>query len=96
MALAAPIPGAAVAFRLPDTDPIGTFADGSHATVVYTDINGRAQVVGHSMEPPLWHRYRADHRRERRRARRSHRRTAHRAECSTRPGGKSRSSARCC
>jgi len=43
---AVPTPGAAVAFRLPDTDPTGTFADGSHATVVYTDINGRAQVVG--------------------------------------------------
>ncbi len=43
---AAPAAGAAVAFRLPDTDPAGTFADGSHATVVYTDINGRAQVVG--------------------------------------------------
>jgi hypothetical protein len=43
---AAPAAGAAVAFRLPDTDPAGTFADGSHAAVVYTDINGRAQVAG--------------------------------------------------
>jgi hypothetical protein len=43
---AVPATGAAVAFRLPDTDPAGTFADGSHATVVYTDINGRAQVAG--------------------------------------------------
>jgi hypothetical protein len=43
---AVPAAGAAVAFRLPDTDPAGTFADGSHATVVYTDINGRAQVAG--------------------------------------------------
>lgn len=41
-----PAAGAAVAFRLPDTDPAGTFADGSHGTVVYTDINGRAQVAG--------------------------------------------------
>ena len=40
---AAPVDGAAVAFRLPDSDPIGTFADGSHASVVYTDINGRAR-----------------------------------------------------
>jgi hypothetical protein len=43
---AVPAAGAAVAFRLPDSDPAGTFADGSHATVVYTDINGRAQVAG--------------------------------------------------
>jgi hypothetical protein len=43
---AVPAAGAAVAFRLPDTDPAGTFADGSHAAVVYTDINGRAQVAG--------------------------------------------------
>jgi hypothetical protein len=43
---AAPVAGAAVAFRLPDTDPIGTFADGSHAAVVYTDTNGRARVEG--------------------------------------------------
>jgi hypothetical protein len=43
---AKPAAGAAVAFRLPDTDPAGTFADGSHAAVVYTDINGRAQIGG--------------------------------------------------
>jgi hypothetical protein len=43
---AVPAPGAAVAFRLPDSDPIGTFADGSHAAVVYTDVNGRAQIAG--------------------------------------------------
>jgi len=43
---ALPTAGAAVAFRLPDTDPTGTFADGSHAAVVYTDINGRAQITG--------------------------------------------------
>ena len=43
---AVPTAGAAVAFRLPDTDPAGTFADGSHAAVVYTDINGRAQITG--------------------------------------------------
>ena len=43
---AVPVAGAAVAFRLPDTDPAGTFADGSHAAVVYTDINGRAQIMG--------------------------------------------------
>lgn len=43
---ATPAAGAAVAFRLPDSDPIGTFADGSHAAVVYTDINGRAQIRG--------------------------------------------------
>ena len=43
---AAPAAGVAVAFRLPDSDPIGTFADGSHAAVVYTDTNGRALVDG--------------------------------------------------
>jgi hypothetical protein len=43
---AVPAAGAAVAFRLPDSDPAGTFGDGSHAAVVYTDINGRAQVAG--------------------------------------------------
>jgi hypothetical protein len=43
---ALPTAGAAVAFRLPDADPTGTFADGSHAAVVYTDINGRAQITG--------------------------------------------------
>jgi hypothetical protein len=43
---AVPAAGAAVAFRLPDSDPIGTFADGSHAAVVYTDVNGRAQITG--------------------------------------------------
>jgi hypothetical protein len=43
---AMPAAGTAVAFRLPDTDPSGTFADGSHAAVVYTDINGRAQITG--------------------------------------------------
>jgi hypothetical protein len=43
---AVPTAGAAVAFRLPDSDPIGTFADGSHAAVVYTDVNGRAQIAG--------------------------------------------------
>jgi hypothetical protein len=43
---AKPAAGAAVAFRLPDIDPAGTFADGSHAAVVYTDINGRAQIAG--------------------------------------------------
>lgn len=42
----APATGAAVAFRLPESDPAGTFSDGSHAAVVYTDINGRAQVSG--------------------------------------------------
>jgi hypothetical protein len=43
---AAPVAGAAVAFRLPENDLVGTFADGSHAAVVYTDSNGRAQIAG--------------------------------------------------
>src|SRR5882762_4659709 len=43
---AASVSGAAVAFRLPYTEPTGTFADGSHAVVVYTDSNGRAVISG--------------------------------------------------
>ena len=35
-----PVAGAAVAFRLPDTEPTGTFTDGSHSVVVYTDALG--------------------------------------------------------
>ena len=42
----APVSEVAVAFRLPDSGPTGTFADGSHARVVYTDLSGRASVSG--------------------------------------------------
>jgi hypothetical protein len=42
----AAVPDAAVALRLPDADPTGTFADGSHAAVAYTDITGRANIAG--------------------------------------------------
>jgi hypothetical protein len=45
----APIPNAAVTCRLPDSGPTGTFADGTHATVAYTDASGRATV-----EPVQW------------------------------------------
>lgn len=41
-----PVAGAAVAFRLPDTEPTGTFTDGSHSVVVYTDALGRASAAG--------------------------------------------------
>ncbi len=37
---------AAVVLRLPDTDPTGTFADGSHAVIIYTDQTGRASING--------------------------------------------------
>ena len=40
------VPDAALALRLPDADPTGTFADGSHAAVAYTDITGRANIAG--------------------------------------------------
>lgn len=40
------VPDAALALRLPDTDPTGTFADGSHAAVAYTDQTGRAKIAG--------------------------------------------------
>ncbi len=41
-----PVAGAAVAFRLPDAGPTGTFAGGSHSLVVYTDALGRASATG--------------------------------------------------
>ena len=37
-----PVPGAAVTFRFPDTGASGTFADGSHVAVQYTDAAGHA------------------------------------------------------
>jgi hypothetical protein len=40
------IADAAVALRLPDSGPTGTFADGSHSAVTYTDSNGRASFSG--------------------------------------------------
>lgn len=39
------VPNAAVAFRLPDSGATGTFADGAHSAVVYTDTAGRAHVA---------------------------------------------------
>ncbi len=41
---AAVVPEAAVLFRLPDSGVMGAFADGTHAAVVYTDQDGRAQM----------------------------------------------------
>lgn len=43
-AAGSPVADAAVAFRLPDSGAGGTFPDGSHAIVRYTDNNGRAQA----------------------------------------------------
>src|SRR3954470_8769347 len=42
----APVPEAAVAFRLPDSGSSGAFPDGSHSAVVYTDNTGNAHVDG--------------------------------------------------
>jgi hypothetical protein len=40
------VPNVAVTFRLPDADPTGRFADGTHAAVAYTDQTGRAKING--------------------------------------------------
>ncbi len=40
----AKVQNAAIAIRLPDSGPSGTFPDGSHAAVVYTDQFGRASL----------------------------------------------------
>jgi hypothetical protein len=42
----AAVPDAAIALRLPDAEPTGTFGDGSHAAVAYTDRTGRANIAG--------------------------------------------------
>jgi hypothetical protein len=42
----AAVPDAAVTFRLPDAEPTGRFADGTHAAVAYTDQTGRARIDG--------------------------------------------------
>jgi hypothetical protein len=39
-----PVADAAVAFRLPDSGAGGTFPDGTHSIVRYTDVNGRAEA----------------------------------------------------
>jgi hypothetical protein len=45
-AAGAAVPDAAVALRLPESGASGTFSDGSHAAVAYTDGSGRAQFTG--------------------------------------------------
>jgi hypothetical protein len=40
------VPDAAVTVRLPDVEPTGRFADGTHAAVAYTDQSGRAKIDG--------------------------------------------------
>lgn len=42
----APVSDAAVVFRLPDGPTTGTFADGTHSMVAYTDGTGNAHVSG--------------------------------------------------
>ena len=45
-AAGAPVADAAVTIRLPESGPTGTFADGTHSTVVYTGAGGRAEING--------------------------------------------------
>ena len=45
-ATGAVVPEAAVAVRLPDNGPTGSFADGTHSAVAYTDSTGRAHFTG--------------------------------------------------
>jgi hypothetical protein len=40
------VPDVAVALRLPDNGPTGSFSDGTHSAVVYTDQTGCAHVAG--------------------------------------------------
>jgi hypothetical protein len=40
----APVADAAVALRLPDSEPTGVFPDGSHSAVGYTDQSGRTRL----------------------------------------------------
>ncbi len=40
----ASIPNAAVVFRLPDSGPSGTFADGTQTAIAYTDAQGQARA----------------------------------------------------
>lgn len=40
-----PVADAAVALRLPDTEPTGAFPDDSHAMVAYTDQSGHARLA---------------------------------------------------
>jgi hypothetical protein len=42
----APVADAAVLMRLPDSGPTGTFGDGTHASVGYSDTNGQAHFSG--------------------------------------------------
>ncbi len=41
-----PVSGATVSFRLPDSSPTGTFANGGKTDVMMTDDDGRAEVWG--------------------------------------------------
>jgi hypothetical protein len=42
----AAVADAAVTIRLPETEPTGIFADGTHSAVAYTDGSGRANING--------------------------------------------------
>ena len=41
-----PVSDAAIAVRLPDSEPSGLFSDGSRSAVVYTDAAGSARING--------------------------------------------------
>lgn len=45
-ATGAAVANAAVTCRLPDSGATGSFADGSHGAVAYTDVQGRASIDG--------------------------------------------------
>ena len=57
-----PVSDAAVAFRLPDTRSSGTFADGAHSAVAYTDASGTAHVDGIRLDRKFRFGARAHHR----------------------------------
>lgn len=40
------VAGAAIAVRLPESGPTGTFEDGTHSAIAYTDGTGRVQISG--------------------------------------------------
>lgn len=45
-AAGAAVADAAITIRLPDSGPTGSFADGTHSGIAYTDASGRAEING--------------------------------------------------
>ncbi len=50
-ATGAAVPDAAIVFRLPDSNPTGTFPDRTHASVAYTDRTGHATIPNIQWNP---------------------------------------------